>query len=91
MFVKTVFEIVFQFWMYVTWLVKIAPVVDFLESLLFLSCSLLLWHFFLKSWRGDPGIVANTQDQKFRVCIVIDFFLFYNINNNFVVFVFVSN
>lgn len=58
-----------KFWMYITWLEKIAPAVDFLESLLFFSCSLLLWHFFLKSWRGDPGIVANTQDQKFRTII----------------------
>ncbi|XP_046671938.1 palmitoyltransferase Hip14 [Homalodisca vitripennis] len=58
-----------KFWFYVTWLLWVAPAVDFLESLLFLTSSLLLWHFFVKSWRGDPGIIATTQDQKFRTII----------------------
>lgn len=58
-----------KFWFYVAWLVWIAPAVDFLVSLLFLTTSLLLWNFFIKAWRGDPGVICSTRDEKFRTII----------------------
>ncbi|CAH1388918.1 unnamed protein product [Nezara viridula] len=58
-----------KFYFYLTWLIWLSPAMSTLTSLVFLSVSLILWHFFIKSWRGDPGIVATTQDQKFRTII----------------------
>lgn len=56
-------------WFYVTWLTYIAPTVSFLASLSFLTCSAGLWVCFLKSWRGDPGVIQPTQEQRFRTII----------------------
>ncbi|KAL1374041.1 hypothetical protein pipiens_018306, partial [Culex pipiens pipiens] len=53
-------------WFYVTWLTYIAPTVSFLASVSFLTCSAGLWVCFLKSWRGDPGVIQPTQEQRFR-------------------------
>uniref|UniRef100_A0A0A9YIY7 Palmitoyltransferase n=3 Tax=Lygus hesperus TaxID=30085 RepID=A0A0A9YIY7_LYGHE len=58
-----------KFWFYMTWVLWLSPAMPLMTSLVFLSLSLLLWHFFLKSWKGDPGVVATTQDQKFRTII----------------------
>ena len=57
----------FQFWMYVTWIVWITPVVDPWLTLIFLGSSLLLWYNFIRAWRGDPGVLNNTQEEKYRV------------------------
>ncbi|XP_019534413.2 palmitoyltransferase Hip14 isoform X2 [Aedes albopictus] len=56
-------------WFYVTWLTYIAPTVSFLASVSFLTCSAGLWVCFLKSWRGDPGVIQPTQEQRFRTII----------------------
>ncbi|KAL1116290.1 hypothetical protein AAG570_005785, partial [Ranatra chinensis] len=58
-----------KFWFYMTWFLWLSVAVSALTSLLFILSSLVLWHFFYKSWRGDPGVVATTQDQKFRTII----------------------
>ena len=56
-----------KLWFYVTWLTYIAPTVSFLATVMFLFCSGCLWICFWKSWRGDPGIIQPTQEQRFRV------------------------
>ncbi|KAL9704165.1 hypothetical protein quinque_007683 [Culex quinquefasciatus] len=56
-------------WFYVTWLTYIAPTVSFLASVSFLTCSAGLWVCFLKSWRGDPGVIQPTQEQRFRTIV----------------------
>jgi hypothetical protein len=58
----------FQFWMYVTWFVWISPNVDLWLSVVFILCSGVLWYNFLRAWRGDPGVLSSTQEQKYRVC-----------------------
>uniref|UniRef100_A0A182TRT0 Palmitoyltransferase n=1 Tax=Anopheles melas TaxID=34690 RepID=A0A182TRT0_9DIPT len=58
-----------KLWFYVTWLTYIAPTVSFLASLAFLACSAGLWVCFLKSWRGNPGVIQPTQEQRFRTII----------------------
>ncbi|GLV35160.1 Huntingtin-interacting protein 14 [Carabus blaptoides fortunei] len=58
-----------KLWMYVTWIVYIMPRISFFATLIFLSSSCALWFFFLKSWLGDPGVIAPTQEQRFRTII----------------------
>ena len=58
----------FQFWMYVTWFVWISPHVDLWLSVVFILWSGVLWYNFLRAWRGDPGVLCSTQEQKYRVC-----------------------
>ncbi|XP_014256547.1 palmitoyltransferase Hip14 isoform X2 [Cimex lectularius] len=58
-----------KFWFYLTWILWLSPTMSLLTSLIFMFMSALLWHFFYKSWRGDPGVVATSQDQKFRTII----------------------
>ncbi|CAG2059852.1 unnamed protein product [Timema podura] len=58
-----------KFWMYVTWFVWIAPHVDLWLSVLFTFFSLVLWYNFLRAWRGDPGVLTNTQEEKYRTII----------------------
>lgn len=56
-----------KLWFYVTWIVYISQVVSTMTTILFLLFSLLLWICFLKSWKGDPGVIQPTQEQRFRV------------------------
>ncbi|PSN53756.1 Palmitoyltransferase Hip14 [Blattella germanica] len=58
-----------KFWMYVTWFVWIVPHVDLYLSVLFVLCSCILWYNFLRSWRGDPGVLRSTQEQQYRTII----------------------
>lgn len=58
-----------KMWFYITWLVYIAPSVSPLTTLTFLISSTGLWYFFIKSWRGDPGVIKPTMDQRFRTII----------------------
>lgn len=58
-----------KLWFYVTWMTYIAPLVSFTTTLGFLVCSGLLWICFWKSWRGDPGIIQPTQEQRFRTIV----------------------
>ncbi|XP_026480615.1 palmitoyltransferase Hip14-like isoform X2 [Ctenocephalides felis] len=56
-------------WFYVTWLGYVSPVVSGWTTVIFFACSGLLWICFLKSWRGDPGVITPTQEQRFRTII----------------------
>lgn len=56
-------------WFYITWFVYIIDAVSFGTTVLFLTCSAGLWVCFIKSWKGDPGIIQPTQEQRFKVCI----------------------
>lgn len=58
-----------KFWMYMTWFVWISPHVDLLLSVVFILCSGVLWYNFLRAWRGDPGVLSSTQEQKYRTII----------------------
>lgn len=58
-----------KFWVYVTWLVWIVPHVNIWATIAMLISSILLWYNFLKVWKGDPGIVSNTQEEKYRIII----------------------
>ncbi|XP_026679261.1 palmitoyltransferase Hip14-like [Diaphorina citri] len=58
-----------KFWIYITWLFWITPVVNFFVSLLFFSTSGVLWYNFIKCWKGDPGVITAPQDEKFRYII----------------------
>ncbi|KAF4521454.1 hypothetical protein B566_EDAN001751 [Ephemera danica] len=58
-----------KFWMYVTWFIWIAPHVSLLLTICFVLSSLVLWYSFLRSWRGDPGVITSSTDQKFRTII----------------------
>lgn len=53
--------------MYTTWGLYIAPKTSPLLTIVFLSSSAFLWFYFIKSWKGDPGVIAYTQEEKFRV------------------------
>lgn len=59
----------FQIWFYITWFLYIAPIVSTFTTICFILMSLFLWYFFLKSWRGDPGIIKPTMEQRFRTII----------------------
>lgn len=58
-----------KLWFYITWLVYITPIVPTVTTACFLVSSGGLWYFFLKSWRGDPGVIRPTMDQRFRTII----------------------
>lgn len=58
-----------KMWFYITWLVYFSPILSTLTTLLFLLSSIGLWYFFLKSWRGDPGVIRPTMEQRFRTII----------------------
>lgn len=54
-------------WFYITWFMYVVDTVSFTTSVAFLLCSVGLWICFLKSWRGDPGIINPTMEQRFKV------------------------
>lgn len=62
-----------KLWFYVTWLVYVYDTVSFMTTVLFLLSSLLLWVCFYKSWRGDPGIIQPTKEERFLVTFSIKF------------------
>lgn len=64
-----------KIWMYITWLIYIVPYTNFLTSFIFLTSSALLWYCFIKSWRGDPGVITATQELRFRVMVQYTFSL----------------
>lgn len=56
-------------WFYITWFMYVVDSVSFETSVGFLVCSIGLWICFLKSWRGDPGIINPTMEQRFKVLL----------------------
>lgn len=58
-----------KFFFYATWLFYIMPIVHSAATIAFLVLSTCLWYNFLKAWKGDPGIIKATEDQRFRQII----------------------
>ncbi|XP_018015557.2 palmitoyltransferase ZDHHC17, partial [Hyalella azteca] len=58
-----------KFWFYVTWVIYIHDSVGLWFSCVFMGSSLLLWYNFIKAWRGDPGIIAADQTQKYKTIV----------------------
>ncbi|ALC44789.1 Hip14 [Drosophila busckii] len=56
-------------WFYITWLLYIDDAVSFTTTVCFLISSILLWVCFIKSWKGDPGIIRPTREQRFKTII----------------------
>lgn len=81
-----------KLWFYVTWFGYIAPVVSTITTILFSLSSGLLWYCFLNAWRGDPGIIKPTQEQRFRVCNLNKFIsnisIYFRLNYNLLQFSF---
>lgn len=68
---------VLQFWVYVTWLGWIVPYVNIWVTIAMLISSILLWYNFLKVWKGDPGIVSSTREEKLRVSYLIFYVVYF--------------
>uniref|UniRef100_A0A1L8DY41 Palmitoyltransferase n=1 Tax=Nyssomyia neivai TaxID=330878 RepID=A0A1L8DY41_9DIPT len=58
-----------KFWFYVTWFVYIAPAVSAWLTASFVASSGVLWWCFLRSWRGDPGVIRPTHEERMRTII----------------------
>ena len=58
-----------KFFFYLTWLGFVMPHVDVLVTVLFLTLSVSLWYNFFKTWKGDPGLIKVTEDQRFRAIV----------------------
>lgn len=58
-----------QAWFYITWFAFVAGAVGFGATLLFVLCSAVLWYFFLRAWRSDPGVISASRQDKFRTIV----------------------
>jgi len=58
-----------KFWIYVTWVFWILPVVSFWCSIWFFVTTALLWYNFMYSWNGNPGYVPNTRNDQYAAII----------------------
>lgn len=56
-----------KLWFYITWFIFFMPVVDMSTTLAFLCCSGVLWYCFLKAWKGDPGVIVATEEDRIKV------------------------
>jgi hypothetical protein len=56
---------------YVTWAIYVAPVVPSLVTILFVTVNIFLWICFLMLWRGDPGILKTTLNDRLKTIISI--------------------
>lgn len=57
-------------WFYITWFMYVVDSVSIETSVAFFVCSIGLWICFIKSWRGDPGIINPTMEQRFKVVLI---------------------
>jgi membrane protein implicated in regulation of membrane protease activity len=57
------------FFFYITWLFFVTPHVSAMTTLVFLALSVVLWYNFMKSWKGDPGLVKSSEDQRYRAIV----------------------
>lgn len=64
-------------WIYVTWIFWLGIHAAWYLWLLLVSGSVPLWICFLQSWRGDPGIITATHEDKLNVVSVTS--MVYNI------------
>lgn len=53
--------------MYIVWILYIAPEIPALGTITFILMSVLLWYNFLKAWRGDPGVIKMTTEERHQV------------------------
>jgi len=58
-------------WIYVTWIFWLGIHAAWYLWLLLVGGSVPLWICFLQSWRGDPGIITATHEDKLNVLFVI--------------------
>ena len=58
-----------KFYFYITWLYFVTPYVHSMTTVFFLTMSMLLWYNFMKAWKGDPGLIKQTEDQRYRAII----------------------
>lgn len=58
-------------WIYVTWIFWLGIHAAWYLWLLLVGGSVPLWICFLQSWRGDPGIITATHEDKLNVFSVI--------------------
>ena len=58
-----------KFYFYLTWLYFVLPHVNSMTTMLFLFLSSVLWYNFMKAWKGDPGLIKQTEDQRYRAII----------------------
>ena len=56
-------------WFYYAWLVHIHPFVGSVSTLTFLAGTSGLWYNLIKTWRGDPGIISASREDKYRTII----------------------
>lgn len=61
--------LVTKFWLYATYFTIIMTKVGLNANLLFLASSGLLFYYFYKTWRSDPGVVRSDQSQKCKTII----------------------
>lgn len=67
-------------WIYVTWVFWLGIHAAWYLWLLLVGGSVPLWICFLQSWRGDPGIIMATHEDKLNVlmsCFFLCVKLFY--------------
>jgi len=58
-------------WIYVTWIFWLGVHAAWYLWLLLVGGSIPLWICFLQSWRGDPGVITATHEDKLNVGILI--------------------
>lgn len=58
-----------KFWMYITWVFWLIPIVSFWCSIGFFVTTSLLWYNFMYSWNGNPGYVSNTKTEQYSAII----------------------
>jgi palmitoyltransferase ZDHHC13/17 len=56
-----------KMWFYITWFIFFMPVVSGMKNFIFLLCSGVLWYCFLKAWKGDPGVITATEEDRIKV------------------------
>lgn len=58
-------------WIYVTWIFWLGIHAAWYLWLLLIGGSVPLWICFLQSWRGDPGVITATHEDKLNVASAI--------------------
>jgi len=53
--------------MYIVWLWYITPTVPTFDTALFIGLSLFLWYSFVRAWKGDPGTITLTKNERYKV------------------------